>query len=51
LASGNTTFVLLYYQKLLGIDYVIGSTPKMNGDTIVGITEAIFQVKNLNLMV
>lgn len=42
LASGNVPFVLEYYQKLLGIDYIVGSNPNMDGDKIVGITEANF---------
>lgn len=39
LNSGNITPVLSYYQKLLGISYTVGTHPKMNGDTITGISE------------
>ena len=37
LHSGNLVPVLEYYKNLLGIDYVVGNTPRMNGDTIIGI--------------
>ncbi len=42
LASGNILPVLEYYKQLLKIDYVIGSHPKMNDDTIDGIDESAF---------
>lgn len=38
LSSGNIIPILKYYQELLGIDYIFGSTPKMDGDTILGIS-------------
>lgn len=37
--SGNIIPILLYYQKLLGVDYIVGTQPKMDGDTILGISE------------
>lgn len=37
LHSGNLVPVLQYYQKELGIDYVIGNKPRMDKDTILGI--------------
>lgn len=37
LHSGNLVPVLQYYQKELGIDYIIGNKPRMNKDTILGI--------------
>lgn len=37
LHSGNLIPVLEYYKNLLNIDYVVGNTPRMNGDTIIGI--------------
>ncbi len=42
LHSGNILPVLKYYQKILDIDYVLGTRPQMNGDKIVGITPADF---------
>ena len=49
LASGNITPVLLYYQKLLGIDFIVGPTPDMDGETILGITESAFSSKKFKL--
>jgi phosphoserine phosphatase len=37
--SGNIVPILKYYQELLGFDYIIGSKPKMDKDTIIGITQ------------
>lgn len=37
LHSGNLVPVLQYYQKKLNIDYIIGNTPRMSGNTIQGI--------------
>lgn len=34
--SGNMLPVLVYYQKMLGIHYIIGTQPDLDGDTIVG---------------
>jgi phosphoserine phosphatase len=42
LASGNIVPVLEYYQRILGIDYVVGSQPEMDGETILGIDETAF---------
>ncbi len=42
LNSGNITPVLEYYQKLLGISYIVGTQPKMNNDIIEGIAEEDF---------
>ena len=39
LASGNILSVLEYYQKLLVIDYIVGSNPDILKEKIVGITE------------
>lgn len=39
LASGTMVPVLEIYQEHLGIDYVIGTSPAMDGETIAGITE------------
>ena len=42
LNSGNIIPVLSYYKKLLGLTYIIGTHPKMDGDTILGIDESDF---------
>lgn len=42
LASGNITPVLKVYQQLLGIDFIVGSEPQMDGKTIVGIDESAY---------
>lgn len=42
LASGSILPVLAYYQKLLGINYIVGSSPKIKENTIVGISEEDF---------
>ena len=49
LASGNILPVLKYYQNLLGIDYVVGSTPQMDGEILVGIDESAFSSKNFKI--
>ncbi len=49
LASGNIIPVLEYYQQLLSFDYIVGSSPQMDGDTIVGIDESAFSGKNFKL--
>lgn len=36
--SGNIIPILHYYQDLLDADYIIGTHPKMDGDTILGIS-------------
>ena len=38
LSSGNIMPVLKYYQELLGIDYIFGTMPQMNGEMIEKIT-------------
>lgn len=38
LSSGNIIPILNYYQKLLGIDYIFGTSPEMNDDKIDYIT-------------
>jgi HAD superfamily phosphoserine phosphatase-like hydrolase len=42
LASGNIVPVLKFYQNLLGIDYVVGSNPQMDGETILGIDDSAY---------
>ena len=42
LYSGNITPILSYYQKLLGINYIVGSQPKMEGQKIIGISKEDF---------
>jgi len=48
-ASGNVVPVLEYYQKLLGIDYIVGPNPNMDGDKIVGISESSFSSSKFKL--
>ena len=43
LASGNIYPILKYYQELLGITYIFGSMPNMDGDKIDNITESSFK--------
>lgn len=38
LSSGNIMPVLKYYQELLGIDYILGSMPQIDGEVIRKIT-------------
>ncbi|MDP2788544.1 MAG: haloacid dehalogenase-like hydrolase [bacterium] len=49
LASGNIPPVLEYYQRLLGIDYIVGSNPNMEGEKILGITESSFSSPKFKL--
>lgn len=42
LSSGNIIPILKYYQNLLGINHIVGTRPKMNGDTILSISEEDF---------
>lgn len=37
LHSGNILPVLEYYQKILGIDYIVGTKPRMSNSAIIGI--------------
>lgn len=43
LYSGNITPILAYYQKLLGIDYVVGTDIKISKDKINGVTKKDFK--------
>lgn len=49
LNSGNILPILQYYQKLLGIDYVVGTTPQMDGERINGIEAADFPEKDFKV--
>jgi HAD superfamily phosphoserine phosphatase-like hydrolase len=49
LASGNITPFLKYYQDLLGIDYIVGSVPTMDGEAIAGIDESAFSSKSFKI--
>jgi len=46
LSSGNIEPVLKYYQELLGITYIFGSVPNMEGETIIDIHEENFKGNN-----
>ena len=46
LSSGNIYPILKYYQDLLGITYIFGSMPKMDGDKIDSITVSAFKGNN-----
>lgn len=50
LTSGNLLPILEYYQKKLGITYVIGSKPRMRGDTIISISKEDFSGANFKLI-
>jgi len=50
LASGNILPVLEYYKNLLNITYIIGSSPKMISDSIVGISTSDFPGKDFKLV-
>jgi len=49
LHSGNITPVLKYYQQLLGIDYILGTSPRMEGDKILGIEVNDFGSRDFKL--
>jgi HAD superfamily phosphoserine phosphatase-like hydrolase len=49
LVSGNIVPVLEYYQQLLSIDYIVGSKPQMDGETVMGIDESAFSSKSYKL--
>ena len=49
LHSGNLVPVLEYYQKLLGIDYVVGNAPRMDGNMIIGIEIEDFASRNFKV--
>ncbi|MGI8420576.1 MAG: HAD family hydrolase [Candidatus Levyibacteriota bacterium] len=48
--SGNIIPVLLYYQNLLGADYIVGTQPQMNGDTIASISEENFSGQDFKVI-
>jgi phosphoserine phosphatase len=50
LSSGNLVPILEYYQKNLGISYVVGTKPKMNGNRLVSISEDDFSGNNFKLI-
>ena len=50
LSSGNIEPVLRYYQELLNITYIFGSSPYMEGDTIKGISEDRFKGHNFKYL-
>ena len=50
LHSGNLVPVLKYYQEKLGIDYVVGNTPRMEGDTIKGIELSDFAGRDFKVI-
>ena len=50
LHSGNITPVLKYYQEKLGISYIVGNTPRMNGDKIVGIELSDFAGRDFKVI-
>ena len=50
LNSGNLVPILEYYQKKLGISYVVGTKPKMNRNKIVSISEDDFSGNNFKLI-
>lgn len=49
LYSGNIQPILKYYQEKLGIDYIVGTKPKVEGETILGISEEDFLPGNWKL--
>lgn len=50
LHSGSIVPILSYYQKLLGIDYIVGTHPKIHDDTIIGISEDDFPGSNFKVI-
>ena len=50
LNSGNILPVLSYYQRLLGITYLVGTKPKMDGEIILGISEEDFLGNDFKLL-
>lgn len=47
--SGNIVPILNYYKKILGADYIVGSQPKMSGETIDSISLDDFQTHDFKL--
>ena len=50
LNSGNLVPILEYYKKKLGISYVVGTKPRMNGNKIISISEDDFSGNNFKLI-
>lgn len=49
LHSGNIIPVLKYYQRLLDIDYIVGTHPKIEKDKILGISKDDFPIGNFKI--
>lgn len=49
LNSGNIKPVLIAYQQILGLSYVVGPEPTMHGDVIEGVSERSFSGQNFKL--
>jgi phosphoserine phosphatase len=49
LHSGNLVPVLSFYQDYLGIDYIIGTTPRMSGNIIQGVEIEDFLSRNFKV--
>jgi phosphoserine phosphatase len=49
LCSGNIMPILNYYKGLLGIDYIIGTKPRMNDDVILGIEMEDFKGRSFKV--
>lgn len=49
LYSGNIEPILRYYQEKLGIDFIVGTKPKVENNTILGISEEDFLSGNWKL--
>jgi HAD superfamily phosphoserine phosphatase-like hydrolase len=47
--SGNILPILRAYQKMLGVTHVVGTSPKMNGEIIAGISEKDFLGANFKV--
>lgn len=50
LHSGNITPVLKYYQEKLGISYIVGNEPRMDGDIITGIELSDFAGRDFKVV-
>jgi phosphoserine phosphatase len=49
LNSGNLMSTLAFYQKMLGITYIVGSKPKMKGNIIQGISAEEYSCNDFKL--
>ena len=49
LYSGNIAPILKYYQRLLNIDYIVDTTPKIKNNVIAGISEEDFPKGNFKI--